>query len=50
VTAPAKHQLEANTGKPSDSPHNTAMTSDIAVMRLVDLLSEIVAKGAFPAL
>jgi hypothetical protein len=48
VTAPAKNRLEADIMKPHD-PTRT-VTSDIAVERLVSLLSEVVAKGALPAL
>jgi hypothetical protein len=50
VTAPAQDRPRSSGAKPSDPPSSSALSSDIAVKRVVSLLSELVAAGALPAL
>jgi hypothetical protein len=58
VTAPAKNALEegleqgvrGRNVKPGDGTRTVTVTSDIAVERVVNLLNEVVAQGALPAL
>jgi len=50
VNAPTKKRLDPDVIKPYDRPNSRMVTSDIAVERMVSLLSEVVAKGALPAL
>jgi hypothetical protein len=50
VTAPAMNRLEFEATNSPERPDSGATTSDIAVKRVVSLLSELVAAGALPAL
>jgi hypothetical protein len=50
VTAPTNNRFEADVIKPHDRARPITVTNEIAVERLVSLLSEFVAQGALPAL
>jgi hypothetical protein len=53
MTAPTKNTFDASKAegiKPRERAHPLMLTNEIAVERLVGLLSEFVAQGALPAL
>jgi hypothetical protein len=50
MTAPTENSFEAAVVRPHDRTRPITLTNEIAVERLVALLSEFVAQGALPAL